>query len=769
MNTVIRGALLAATIMTPGALAAQDAGPDTDNASTFDQGGNVIIVTARKTEETLADTPISITAFSEETIDDAGLNDVRDIADLTPGLQFNGDFGRNAERPVVRGIANLRPETAQPVSLFVDGVFVRSGLVSTLLDNIERVEVLKGPQAALYGRSTYGGVINYVTRKPGDELEAKVTGTVAEHNTYELSGVISMPIGESGFSAQVGGRYSQFGGSYDNLSTRTTAARDVGSEETTSVFGTLRYNPSSAFDLWVTGFYSEDRDGQFVGQLFDSSINNSVPAGGLACPEVVISYFCGRAPEVRDVSIATSVDEGTDLTPAGLAPGSVSAQWDFRAGLDRDIIRGTFGLSGALSDSIEYSILGGYTEEDLQVVTNQSYSETLVSNPFGFFPAVWGTDDITSREYWTLEGRLSGDIGPVQWLVGAFHYDEQFGQIDRDLSEADYAFDGQTTNTETSIFGSLQFAVTDSLTIGAEGRYSWEDVTAVTVAGGDPLEASFNNFTPRFTVDFKPSDNTMIYASASKGTKAGGFNNVNPNDPDELPFLVFAEENVWQYELGFKGTLADGVISFDIAAFRLDLTDQQLSQVVILNEGTPDQVQITVVQNVGESKVEGLEADIGVYPTDNLSLRLTYALADSTVTEGTDATQLRIFGDASFAGSDIPRVAENSGTATIQWEPELGGDWSGLVRVDEIYTGTRFAQVHNLQETGDSWRTNARIGVRKGNFELTLWGRNIFQDRTSANVFRYVDPRSFQFFRRGAFVSFLPRERQFGLTARFRQ
>ncbi len=274
MNHLTRASLLAGTILAaPAPLLAQETEADSvDTSYIAPTDENVIIVTARKNEESLAETPISITAFSEADIDDAGLEDVRDIADLTPGLQFNGDFGRNAERPVVRGIANLRPETAQPVSLFVDGVYVRTGVVSTVLDNIARVEVLKGPQAALYGRSTYGGVINYVTRQPGDEFDLRASFTIAEHDAYEATGIISGPIGNSGLSAQLGGRYSTFGGSYENTSRFTRGTRNVGEEETIAVFGTVRYNPDDRFDLSLSGYYSEDSDGQFVGHSIRRTI-----------------------------------------------------------------------------------------------------------------------------------------------------------------------------------------------------------------------------------------------------------------------------------------------------------------------------------------------------------------------------------------------------------------------------------------------------------------------------------------------------------------
>lgn len=766
MNRLLKSALLAATVMTPGGVLAQNADTASDGADTA-PGDDVIIVTARKNEELLAETPISITAFSEADIENAGFEDVRDIADLTPGLQFNGDFGRTAERPVVRGIANLRPETAQPVSLFVDGVYVRTGVVSTVLDNIARVEVLKGPQAALYGRSTYGGVINYVTRQPDDELDIRANFTIAEYDSYEATGIISGPLSD-GIYAQAGARYATYGGSYDNVSDFSDGAREVGEEETLSIFGTLRFNPDDNFDLSFSGYYSEDSDGQFAGVLFDSTNNNSGPAGGTACPEVLIPYYCGVVQEADQVRIATSVNQGADITPSGLTTSQI-AQWDFRAGLDREIVRGTMNLSYDISDSINLAILGGYTEEDLRIVTNQSYSDVIVSNSFGSFPSFWVTDDVTKRDYWTAEGRLSGSFGDgifVNWLAGVFHYQEDVSQVDRNISEADLAFDFVRENDETSVFGSLEFEFTPEFSVGFEGRYSWEDVTSINTEGGRPLMASFKGFNPRVTIDYAPTDNSLIYASLSRGTKAGGFNDVNPDDPDELPFLVFNEEKVWQYEIGFRSTFLDDLLSLDVAAFRLDLTDQQLSQVVILNEGTEDQVQVTVVQNVGESRVNGLEVDLGLYPADDLSFRFTYALADTKVLEGTDAQQARNFGDPSFAGSDIPRVAENSFTATAQYEPDFNDEWRGLLRLDGIFSESRFAQIHNLQETGDSFRLNARIGIRNDNWEFSVFARNLLDDQTSANVFRYVDPGDFRFFRR-AYASFLPRRSQFGANVRF--
>ena len=329
-----------------------------------------IVITGRKKAETLLEAPISVSAFSAETLQDFGALSARDVADLTPGLQINGDFGRTGERPVIRGISNLRAETPQPVGLFIDGVYVRSGLISEILDNVERVEVLKGPQGALYGRSTYGGVINYISKTP-DQFEADLSATYAEHDQYEVTGRIAGPLAD-GLSAAIGGRYYTYGGEYDNVSANTAGARDVGEEQTTAVYGSLNFQPSQTPELEINlrGYYSKDEDGQFAGQLFDSTFNNSVAAGGTACPEVIRSYFCGEASTPDNVDISTSADQGQIVSPFF---GGIPAAWDFRAGLDREITRVTGDASYDFSENLTLTYMVGLPQEDTHNVVNQSY------------------------------------------------------------------------------------------------------------------------------------------------------------------------------------------------------------------------------------------------------------------------------------------------------------------------------------------------------------------------------------------------------------
>ncbi len=727
---------------------------------------DTIIITGRKKEETLLDAPISVSAFSSETLQAVGALNARDIADLTPGLQINGDFGRTGERPVIRGISNLRAETAQPVGLFIDGVYIRTGIISSILDNVERVEVLKGPQGALYGRSTYGGVINYISKTPGDEFGGNISLTYGEHDQIEGTARIEGPIAP-GLNVAVGGQYYEYGGEYDNINPNTAGAREVGSEKTTALYGQLNFQPvdTPEFEGNFRVYYSKDEDGQFAGQLFDSTFNNSVAGGGTACPEVIRSFYCGEAITPDNVNIATSLRAGENTSAFF---GGLPAPWDFKAGLDREVMRITGDLSYELTDTISILYQGGLTTEETHNVVNQSYSPTIVGNSFGSFPSAWVTDDMGDREYWSHEVRLNGELNEnMTWIIGAFAFGDESSGRDRDILQADYEFDGATQNDERTIFAALDIDVTDKIGLGFEGRAYEEDVEAE-LATGQMLSETFDGFTYRVTADYNFDNGALLYGSISTGNKAGGFNtNVNPTTNPE--FVSYDEETAMQFELGYKAEYYDGRLRFDSAVFAIDLEDQQISQVVQLPNAQGGFDQVTVVLNAGQTEIRGAELNVQGDFTDNLTLGLAWAYANSEFTEGTDPTQATILPSDTLVGFKVPRVSENSGTIMGEYTFPSYGAWETNLRVDGIYASSRFAQVQNLTETGESFKTNARLTFsnEEHGTDLVIWGRNVFDDDTPSNVFRYVDPGDFRFFAR-AHVVFLPRGSQFGATVRKR-
>jgi iron complex outermembrane recepter protein len=235
------------------------AAPAAASAAAQPQGGLMeIVVTARRVGERLQDVPLSIRALGAAELESKGIANISELSTYTPGLTYSPDFGRTAERPVIRGISALRPEAPQPVSVFVNGVFVRDGALGLLLDDAARVEVIKGPQSALYGRSTYAGAINYITKRPGNELEGKVTATVGSNGEQSLFAAVTVPLG-NWFSARIRAKNYDYDGQYTNSQT----GNKIGNERTRSAGGEFLFKISPSFDVLGAFEQAKDRDGIF--------------------------------------------------------------------------------------------------------------------------------------------------------------------------------------------------------------------------------------------------------------------------------------------------------------------------------------------------------------------------------------------------------------------------------------------------------------------------------------------------------------------------
>ena len=233
-----------------------------------------MIVTARKKEELLIETPIAVSAFSTSTINDLGLDRIDDIARHTPGFSFNTGIGRQptSDRPMIRGLTTVRNgiANASAATVFIDGVYIGGSSQSTELYNLERVEVLRGPQAALYGRNTYAGVINYVTRGPSDEFTGEVRMTGAEHDTAGVTGWFSGPLIDDTLGFVIAAGHRQYGGEYRNIRDGSS----VGGEESNDITAKLRWTPTDSLDITLkTGLQSTD-DEHFAAFLQGRELNN---------------------------------------------------------------------------------------------------------------------------------------------------------------------------------------------------------------------------------------------------------------------------------------------------------------------------------------------------------------------------------------------------------------------------------------------------------------------------------------------------------------
>lgn len=700
MTKMFRVALLAATVMAPTPVLAQAASDDGANAR---PAGNTIIVTARKRQETLQSVPTTVAVATSESIERLGLDNLQDIAKTTPGLVFDESFGRDGNRPVIRGQANILGQSG--VAYFIDGIYYTGSIADFDVDSIERMEVVKGPQSALYGRNTYSGAINIITKTPGNRLEGRVTADIAEHDRFEVSAGIRGPIG-GGFGFGVNGRFYDFGGEYTNL----FDGEKVGKESSYAGSAVLSYDNGGALTGALRGSYRHIDDGQPAIFATDNRDNNCFfDNGGLY--QGAGRYYCGVIePGVIDTDYKRQF---------------IASEQD-KVGLESDTYNVSLNLELDLGGGLTLTSLTGYNKRDATSLTDGDYSrvnfnstifaiDAAPGQPAGvyrgrnvFFPSRGDLVDFTfssrsETEDWSQELRLTYESDVVDIIVGGYYFD----QNDADFSTRnvpDNAFDLATEglNAELArrcsliadctqmiaattlyapiignvpfntvaesrnenyndirniaVFGALEWHVTPELNIGLEGRYAEEtiDITVFgfnegqprptpSVAAGTIASAKFTKFSPRVTMDYQITPDNLLYAVYAQGQKPGGFNSST---------AIIESNKDLNDDLDVATYAEEEVESFEVGVKNV-FGDGALTFNVALFYNEIEGYQLTqnvptvgpplgstsATVNAGDATVKGAEFELVGNLGGGLTLTANYALADSKFTRGTDQNQ----------------------------------------------------------------------------------------------------------------------------------
>lgn len=733
---------------------AQDQESGADQARTL----NTITVTSRKQEESILDIPVAVTAFDAEKIEDLGLTDLIDLQDFTPGFTYES-FGTTAGRldnvPRFRGVTtNTANPTRQTASVFIDGVFVANGVQGINFNDIERIEAIKGPQSAFYGRSTFGGAINFITRTPGDEMRADASATVTSRSLYELSGGIEGPLVGDWLKGRISANFRDKEGHYDS----TTDGGSVGDEETWSVAGTLFITPSSNFDAKLRVNYFENDDGSpavgVVGQdllncgptAFETNPNfpsllpgQRGPLGGAE------AFFCGELPSpdpniptMPAASLVTAL--GNLETPLN---GSDARRADKGFGLDRKSLR----LSGQFSYEIPNT---GLTISSITGINEEEVNQLRVGEGNNLGPAAFIS--FNSREFkdFSQELRLAGTSldDKLNWSIGANYFDQEFnssggfGTLGGFIFGNGSALDENKIET-TGIFGSVDYQLTDTIGIALEGRYQEDDITE------DGNSATFDSFLPRVILNYQPDAQTLVYVSYSEGNLPGGFNTdlIELSTQDQAlvraiqPFSAetFDEEVLKNTEIGVKRDFADGSGFVAAAAYYMDRTDQTFRDTtqVTLSDGTEDFVNQFL--NIGRSEIYGLEVE-GVWrPTEGLTLDASFSYTDATFDVFESGNALRVFGRADVSGNEAERAPKLTGSFSWLYEDDLNNGWTWYIRNDNSYQDHRFASEVNLARTDVAMIHNLRLGVRNDRYRVEAFGLNLSDSDSPIAAVRSTD------------------------------
>lgn len=600
-HIALAGSMAIAGLAAP--VAAQDlpsdpsATTETDATGVADTDEGAIVVTARRREENLVDVPIAVTAYSGEALNQAGAIDITDIGQTTPNTTLEASRGTNSTLTAfIRGVGQQDPVSGfeQGVGIYLDDVYLNRPQAAVLdIYDVERIEVLRGPQGTLYGRNTVGGAVKYVTRMLPEVPELNIRATYGTYN--QLDGVVSgsVPMGDG---VRVGAAIAKL--TRDGFGKNLTTGLENYDKDLFGARGTLEFGGySQPVLVRITGDYTHDTSNPRGGHRLFPSLVSKLPVldnvydsrGGLNDPEQDIEAY-GLAMNVK-----------IDLTDA-LTFRSISA-WrkdNTKTPIDFDAL-----------PAVDVDVPGIYRNEQI-----------------------------------SQELQLLYDQGPISALLGFYYLDAKADTLfDVRLfttSAGFTAFTEADVDTETyAVFADATFDITSQLSLSVGGRYTWDTRTADIlrqnyVGGGSPVfggagvkflgastdfegSREFKKFTPRASISFKPTPDHNLYASFSQGFKGGGFDprGVGINAPDidgngvrsedEIAqFLSFAPEQVDSYEVGYKGSLMDGALYVALAGFYADYTDVQIPGSVACNAGGV-QTFCGIVSNAGKATFKGLE------------------------------------------------------------------------------------------------------------------------------------------------------------------
>ncbi len=801
-----------------------------------------IIVTARKVEENLREIPLTVTAFTEQSLEEQGIVSLGDIADSTPGLDFAQAFGRNDFRPVIRGQSNILGRAN--AGLFLDGIIIEEGMASIPLSALQRVEVVKGPQSALYGRSTMSGAINYVLKTAGADTRSEATVDIGGRSLARAEYHFSGPLSDSVGAAITLAHYER-GGEYDNHYPGNALGTpaymdDTGGEETQSITGVLSITPSDRVSIQAHAMYERTDDDQYPMEVLDPDMNNcfrvtpggrSQPAPPAGTPEAEAGtvnsagyngsgYYCGRV-DVPDLLAAN--DGRTDI----------ETRFFPNSGTERDSLRLGLRIDAEISDWITFTSLTGYNDVSTYAAVDQTFGFGDVRRPVagvGSPFAVQGlgptppvvhsrvgfiTIDDDEFDDFSQEFRLRFEPSDtLNYLLGAYYYksDESFLALNSsdtrtttwidgtpvftpfrfvplpglstssEYEGAPLRDDGSESVTSQSVFGAVEFRASDSLVFSAEARWNEDEFDFVRAVDGSSVSGSFDSFLPKLGVRYEMNDNTLIYFNVARGNKPGTLNNDQGVPAQDL---LVDEENATSYELGLKSLMMDNRLETSLAIYSIDWEDQQLTAT---RAATVDGQARTfsILQNVGESGIQGLELDLSYRWADFWTSRFAYAYTDSeidrfvqSVDAGAGAPSgfreaalmfgYQLSGDVSISGVELPQTSKRQWVFSNVLEGSASADWAWFLRADYHFNSRRYAQVYNLAHTGDREILNLRGGLRSRSVDIELWVDNALDDETSPALIRYVAPSDLRFnpFNRAIGVT-LPEKRRAGVTLRYR-
>ena len=743
----VAGLLSGAALMTAGAAPAlgQTSTAPAAEAATMAE----IVVTARRRAERLQDVPLAVTAVGGEELEDRQVASVADLAGLAPNVDFStspsgGGAGLNSQI-TIRGIGqtDFLITTDPGVGVYVDGVYFAraTGGVLDLVD-LERIEILRGPQGSLYGRNTIGGAINIVSAKPTGEFGGKVEASLGNYDFVQLRGAVDFSLVPDKLAAKLSFQSTDS----DGYAKRILTGEELGDRNTSTLRGVLLWEPGDAVTTTLIADYSRARQNSAASAAVSDftvtplvTLYNALVPARQGTPAVTDastgSLLRTRATgfnENRSDVWGVSATMDADLGAASLKSITAYRHLDVAFGRDGDnspvVFRETrnedeqwqfsqeFQLAGeALDDRLNW-LLGAYyfreTAEDVATARLAS----------GLFPALEA-----------LARPLNGSACAAPFTAPGCRGNPL--NIGFDL---DFDVFNQIKVESLAPFAHATFALSDRLSASLGLRYTHEEkkyaliqrransgVLLSNIPTSDPLEAEFSDFSPKVGVEYRPAQDVLLYATYTQGFRSGGFNGRPTGTQAQV--TSYDPEHLSAYEAGIKSAWLDRRLTLNLAGFYSDYRDIQLTAVV---SDPATGLLLVTVDNAAKGRVQGAELELRAVPVTGLTLSGSLGYADTKYTDVGTATSIT----ATSVFVKTPKWSSNF-FARYDWELDSGaaigvqGDWSYRSRV--------FNDVQNTASIAQDGFSlfNARLTyvAPEERWEVSAFARNLFDKRYIVN------------------------------------
>jgi iron complex outermembrane receptor protein len=735
-----------------------------------------IVVTARRVEEKLTEVPVAVTAFTGEDLARANVTSLADIAAFTPGFSFEAYSGGTTPAPLIRGLTQTAlTDRNQNVGTFVDGVHVQQqGNVDFTLMDLERVEIIKGPQNAQYGRSSFAGAINWVPAKPQlGEWGGNVSATVGSDERLDYSASINIPIGET-LAIRAYGKKTEFDGTFKNNypgagdavpssalgSSWDGTEGNVGGWDNDAAQVSLRFEPIESLDLNLLYYRSHARNEPGAGYVIQPLTLAQLP---MATPAQLNPHNC--SPNAMGINQLRCGDIPISESNVFHDPRNTGAQTHSELWSGR--------IDYRFSEAVSVMYLYGRGNYDNFNYQSGTQPELLVTgNPLQGGLLTFGSNPGTDQQSESHELRFDGKVGNIGWRLGYFLEDvEDLGSfawftLRRPLSTDptnSFVVTGTPAGPNSllsryvdeieSPFGSVSIPFGDTWTLDVEARYTKEKRKQIATATGLTFRAEFTDFTPRVNLSWKPREGWNFYASAASGAKSGGFNGVTADVPTYDP-----EENT-TIELGAKQTLWNRRLQLNYAVFATDWKDLQYSVPDTIPSGLvpPGTQEGNYIGNVGGAEAIGVEIDAQAALSERLIGRFAASYVDSTFKSGTiDSTFGRLcettgtpvcvflprqpgvlpLGGSPIGGNDLPRTPKTQAALGLDYRIPFGS-FELTMRGDVTYQSKYYAEALNLASIPERTLLNLDVGIAHpdGVWSVNLWGKNVTDELYASSAF----------------------------------